>query len=208
MKTFTKTIQSPRLVIFHDENADNPRLNDGSIGFFLTKEKHYYSPDSIDNPLYRLMLDTEQEATNVEEHIKLMKDAAHEMFMASAPKDGNNHDESLHVIDIYPITCYEHGNISYKLGKHEGFDYSCCGFYFVTAQGLEGGLFTKEKIEKTIRKELEIYSQFVNGEVYGFTLYDENGVVIEDAFGLYDVKDALKYLPDEWKNENFDDYLV
>ena len=61
--------------------------------------------------------------------------------------------------------------------------------------------FEKEKLEKRSKKiiekylqgEVETYNQYINGEVYGFIIEDENGNPVEDGscWGFYDTKDAI-----------------
>ena len=206
MKTYKTQVEKLRLVIEYDPDAETPRAWD-NIGLFITKEGRYKSPDGNTSELYQIMLETEDEAENTEHHIKLIKARAAEAFKQSAPKDGNSHDESLHVIDIYPVYRYEHGNVYYKRGTAQGFDYSNCGFYIVTAQGLSGGTFTDEDIKKNIDAELETYSQWCNGEIYQFALYDESGELEDSCGGFYDIEDIREYLPEDWEKEDLTQYL-
>lgn len=208
MKTYQKNITVPRLVIEYDEDAENPRADDGNIGIFLTKESQYKSPDGATHPLYALMLETEESAKNTMHHIKLMEDAARKAFKESGPKDGNSHDEGLHIIEIHPVYRYEHGAVMYKRGKAAGFDYSNCGFFFITAESLSGGNYTAKKIAKAIDAELQIYNKWINGEIYAFRLYDEkSGEMIESCGGFYDIEDIREYLPAEWKKEKLEEYF-
>lgn len=205
MKTYTKSITIPRLVIDYDADAETPRAND-NIGLFFTKESRYKSPDGNIHPLYKIMVETEDEARDTAHHIELMEAAAAVAFKQSAPKNGNSHDEELHIIEIHPIYRYEHSAVSYKRGTAAGFDYSNCGFFFITAQSLSGGTYTAEDIAKAIDAELAEYTSWCNGEVYRFTLYDEAGEVIESCGGFYDIEDIREHLPEDWKNERLEEY--
>lgn len=196
----------PRLVIEYDGDAETPRAN-SNIGYFFTKESRYKSPDGNTHPLYQIMIETADEAKDTNHHIGLMQIKASEAFKASAPKDGNSHDEDLHVIEIHPIYRYEHSAVSYKRGTAAGFDYSNCGFYFITAQSISGGTYTAKMIAKAIDAELEEYTKWSNGEVYAFTLYDENGEVEESCGGFYDIEDIRENLPEDWKKEKLEDYF-
>lgn len=205
MKTYTKSTEAPRLVIEHDEGAESPR-HDDNIGLFFTKESRYQSPDGITHPLYQIMVETGDEARDLADHIERMEAKAHQAFKESAPKDGNSHDESLHIIEIHPVYRYEHGNVVYKRGTAAGFDYSNCGFYIVTAQSISGETHTAESIAKAIDAELEVYTSWANGEVYRFTLYDEHGEVEDSCGGYYAIEDMREALPDEWKDEPLEQY--
>lgn len=207
MKTYQKTITVPRLEIKHENWPESPRKW-SNIGFLFTKEGRYSSPDGTNHPLYSIMIETEDEATDTAQHIELMKARASEAFKASSPKDGSSHDESLHVIDIYPVYRYEHGNVAYRRGTAGGFDYSNCGFYFVTAEGISGAIWDTEKIEKAIDAELETYTQWCNGEVYSFVLYAEDGSVEDSCGGFYDIDDIMDALPEDFKGETLSEYVI
>lgn len=123
------------------------------------------------------------------------------------PNDGNTHDEDLHILEIHPIYRYEHGNVVYKRGNANGFDYSNCGFYIVTANSIAGTIQTPESIAKFIDAELEIYSKWCNGEVYQFELYDDAGKLIEAMGGFYDLDEIRDELPEDYKDEDLEQYL-
>jgi hypothetical protein len=57
-------------------------------------------------------------------------------------------------------------------------------------------------------EELEEYTKWINGEVYGFTLYNEEGEVEESVWGFYDLEAIQQNLPKEWEDENMSDYLI
>ncbi len=199
MQTYTKQVEEKRLVIEYDADAESPRQDD-NIGHFFTKESRYKSPDGNVHELYRLMLATEDEARDTKNHIELMKKAARLAFLETK-------NEDLHVIEIHPIYRYEHSNVVYKRGQAAGFDYANCGFYFVTAQSLSGRTETAKSIAKAIDNELECYTQWANGEIYQFMLYDKDGDEVESAGGFYSLDDIKGYLGEEWEKENMADYF-
>lgn len=207
MKTYLKTIRVPRLVIEHEEGTDNPRF-DSNIGYFFTKERNRISPDGDTHALYQIMMETQEEANDTTHHIELMRARAHKEFKESAPKGGNSHDEELHIIEIHPVYRYEHGNVVYKRGTAQGFDYANCGFYIVTAQSISGETHTAESIAKAIDAELEVYTKWCNGEVYRFTLYGENGEQEDACGGFYDIEDIRESLPEDFKDEKLEEYLA
>lgn len=208
MKTYNATIEKPRLVIEYDGDAESPRKDDGHVGHFFTKESRYQSPDGNVHPLYQIMMETEDEANDTAHHIELIKARARDAFKESSPKGGNSHDEDLHIIEVHPVYRYEHSGVAYRRGTAQGFDYSNCGFYIVTAQSISGETFTAEKIAEHIDAELAEYTAWANGEVYAFTLYDEKGEVEESCGGFYDIEHIREHLPDDWKNEDLSKYLT
>jgi hypothetical protein len=207
MKTYNKTITSPRLIITHDEWAKNPRTVSEGVGYFFTNERRNISPDGNTHELYKIMLETADAAENTEDHIKLMRERAHTAFKESSPTGDAQHDEDLHVIDIFPVYKYEHGSTVYRRGTSQGFDYSNCGFYFVTAKSISGETHTTESLEKCIDGELAEYTSWANGEVYQFTLYSEDGETEEVCGGFYSVDDIKGSLPEEWHSEDLNEYI-
>jgi len=194
-KMYTKTTitEEPRLVISYDPNGESPR-EWSNLGYFITKDSNYRSPDSHQT-LERILSDTGDEADSQKDHIRLLKKAIKEEMGEK-------------VIAIYPITKYEHSGISYSLGSQAGFDYSRNGFYIITDR-TQKELGTKTKdFEKVIEHELELYNQWCSGEIYQFTLYDETGEFIDSMSGFYKIEDIKEYLPEEWKKENLEDYLI
>lgn len=195
MKTYTKTVatQEPRLVIHHDDTPQSPR-EWCNLGYFITKERNYKSPDGENAPeIQQIIEDTAQDATSTEDHMKLIKKAIKE--------------QGEKVLYITPVYRYEHGGVVYRRGTASGFDYSNCGFYIVTDKTQKECGTPRKLFEKVIDDELETYTKYANGTVYGFVLHDESGDVIDSCWGFYDIDDIKEYLPKEYKNENMHDYL-
>ena len=196
MKTYKKIteVEKPLLVIKHDQDAESPRQWD-NLGYFLTVDRNYRSPDGNASEIYNIMKETGDEATNQDEHIKMMKKRI-------------NKETDEKVLAIYPVVKYEHSNVKYSLGTVKGFDYSNNGFYIVTdkTQKLLGT--PKKFFEKVISQELKEYTSWANGEVYGFTLYDQDGEIKEDCWGYYNIEDIKESLPDEWKDEDLSEYFI
>lgn len=201
MKTYTKQVELPRLVISHDDWSPSPRKMSDGIGVFVTQNGKYESPDGTDNMLYQIMMETEVDANNTEHHIELMKEKIEQAYQ-------EDKKDELCVTDIYPITRYEHSGIAYKRGVYHGFDYTPCGFYFVTVAGLNGEKHTQQEIEEIIDSELSQYTSWCNGEIYEYTLYDENGEEIENCGGFYSIDEIKEVLPEEWKDEDLNEYIT
>lgn len=188
-----------RLNIFYDDNAMSPREWD-NLGFFLTRDNGYKSPDGKDNPLYQIMIDAEGEAEDAESHMKLMK--------KMAKKQG------IKVLAIYPIYKYEHSNVVWKRGVAGGWDCSNNGFYFITEESQKECGTKKKNWEKQVDGELEIYTQWANGEVYGYRL-EESKIIpacehcgrpeetvwgeTDSCCGFYSIKDILALHKGDWK---------
>lgn len=194
MKTYTKTIEQPRLVIKHDDSPESPREWD-NLGYFITSEQRYMSPDGKKaEGVQSIVESAADDANNSEHHAELITAAINEMGET--------------VKAIYLVYRYEHGNVIYRRGTASGFDYSNCGFYIVTDKTADILGTPADRFDAVIDGELETYSAYTNGDVYGFTLYDDNGEHEDSCWGLYDIDDIKEALPDSFKNEDMHDYLV
>lgn len=49
----------------------------------------------------------------------------------------------------------------------------------------------REKVIACLRGEVETYSKYLSGEVYGFRIMDERGDIIESCFDFYDTSEAM-----------------
>lgn len=48
----------------------------------------------------------------------------------------------------------------------------------------------KEKVINILRAEVDIYSQYTSGEVYGYRIVDEHGDVVDSCYGFFSYKEA------------------
>jgi len=194
MKTYTKTVQEtkPRLTIWNDSDMESPREWD-NLGYFITCDSKHNSPD-INQDIKRIIQSTCDEALSQEMHIKMIK-------------AGMKAENLGKVLAIYPVTKYEHGNVSYRLGTVHGFDSSNNSFYIVTKESADLIGAEAKDFEKIIKAEIETYNKWVNGEIYGFTLYDDKGEVEESCGGFYAIEDIREYLPKEWVDEDLSGYI-
>lgn len=193
MKTYTKTIEEARLVIEHDKYASSPR-SDENLGYFITVERNRVCPDGAKFPdIEAIVRETGDVVASQEAHIEEIKKGI-------AGQLGET------VLAIYPVYRYEHGNAVYRLGNASGFDYSNCGFYIVTDKSAAAYQPESDDYEDIIKGELELYTSWANGEVYRFTLFDENGVEEDACGGFYGIDEIKDALPDEWKGEDMREY--
>ena len=194
MKTFTKTTitQDPRLVIKYDDCPESPR-EWSNLGYFITIDRNYNSPDNHPD-FMEIIKETAEEATDCQDHMKRIKK---EIEARLGDK----------VLAIYPMVKYEHSGVVYSRGEKHGFDYSNNGFYIITKKTAEEIGTDKKDFEKVIDQEIDMYNKWCNGEVYRFTLYDEAGEYVDGCSGFYSVEEIRDSLPEEWKDEDLDQYL-
>ena len=198
MKTYTKQIEEPRLAIGYDKHADSPRNNE-NLGYFITIEKRYQSPDNNED-LKSLIQNAGDEANDVIEHMEKIK----------VEMEANGYGKVEHITPVYR---FEHGNVIYRRGIANGFDYSNCGFYIVTDKTHEAYGSHAKPIEALIDGELEVYTSYVNGEVYEYLLRDTDGEEVDGWRGgflsLAEIKeDLLANGHKEWKDEDMQNYLI
>ena len=65
-----------------------------------------------------------------------------------------------------------------------------------------------ELIEKCIDDELKTYTAYANGEVYYFTLYNDDGSHADSCCGFYDIEDIREHLPKSFKDEDLNNYFT
>jgi hypothetical protein len=198
MKTYTvtKTFTEPLLKITYDYEAENPRKLK-NLGHFMTLKRYYVGPDN-DEELNKIIKQTLDYATSYRQHAKLIKK---EYEKVTGDK----------VLKVYPVIStyiYEKGIVEYKLVEFEKNDKKITFFYVVTQKTADQLGVNKKNFKKTINRELKLYSSYKNKTLYKYTLYNENGEIIDKGCNFYDIEDIRKCLPRNWKSENLKEYFT
>ena len=194
MKKYKEVIEKPRLVIKHDTCDDSPR-EWSNLGLLLLANHKNYTPDYV-NRDYSWVKETSYGAKCSADHYNNLMNEFEER------------GEKVKYMEF--VSKYEHSGIVYKLGEYGGWDCGLCGFY-VVFENDETKDMTDEQIEKTIKGELDNFNSYINGEVYYFTEYDENGKEVQTVGGYYDIDRIKDYLEDETiieKGEDVSDFLI
>lgn len=200
MKTAVKTIRIPRLEIRYDDFAESPRHNDNIWYMDIRDHRRYNFPKELS-----IAWDEWEETAN--ELIELEKN-----------------------FYVFPIDCYEHSGISFSLsgtGMQCQFDTSKSVGIIAIPRVYNGYdikewnrsktrdnpqatqvTLTEEQVNTIATEELNEYNQYLNGEVYRFTLLDEEGDEIDSCWGFYDIDDIRDHLWKEWADESMMQYLV
>lgn len=147
-----------KIEIWHDEHTESPRDWDPLDSKFYTWHRRYCSPDKHDirEPMYTLPADT---------------------------------------IGI-KVWMYDHSGHCYAAADHNPFhcpwDSGQVGWIFISRADARARLGVKrltkkhvDKIRDQLISEVSIYSEYVNGEVYGYTVYDPSGEEIDSCGGFY-----------------------
>lgn len=90
---------------------------------------------------------------------------------------------------------YDHSGISMNVGGPTcRWDGSRVGWIFITKDKIEAEGWTKEQATKYLEGEVETYSQYLEGDVWGWRVEDEDGDIVESCYGYYGddgVEDAI-----------------
>lgn len=148
------------LTIFQDEHAESPR-NDENLGTLYAWHKRY---NLADNDVKHLDIETVQK------------------FYESSNTIG------------FKVYMYEHSNIALSTSPFScRWDSGQVGFILVhkdkARQWFNKKRLSKaliKRIEDQLRSEIETYSKYLNGEVYGFELGDSTGETIDICHDYYD----------------------
>ena len=189
MKTYKETIERPKLVIEYDDSAKSPR-DWSNLSILVIRDGEGYSNKYLTKQLEQ----TQYEANNAGEHKQLMIEVIEDHFGSK-------------VIYSDFISKYEHSGVSYFVGQSSGWDYSNIGFVFVTEDSFKEIGCAKEDIENIVKNEIELFSQWANGEVLQYILYDDEGGVEDSCGGFYDIEEIREHLPDEWREEDLSKYI-
>ena len=113
----------------------------------------------------------------------------------------------------YPITKYEHGEISLQLGYTKGWDYTVSGFVYVTKETIrrEYGVkrITKSMLNNAkncLQSELDMLTAWLNGNCYGWQIKEytptDDGLdwkevdVLDSCWEYFDKEQALDDMKD------------
>jgi hypothetical protein len=94
------------------------------------------------------------------------------------------------IVALFPVQGYDHGGLSISIGNTpDQWDGGRLGFIYTTAEKCkEIGLDPVKNIEiikNNLKTEIEIYDQYLTGEVYGYMIEDEDGEESGGCWGYY-----------------------
>lgn len=96
------------------------------------------------------------------------------------------------------IYLYNHSGLSISLGRSDGrydrWDTSLIGYAYMEKSEVQkecGKTYWKDWALNQMNIEMEIYSKYVSGEVYGFVAENKGGEHIDSCWGYYDQAEAI-----------------
>jgi len=158
--------------VFYDDCAESPREWD-NLGKFLVPERCEYARN--ESSIHLEWNDAEEDEATIK--------AAGAVFL--------------------PVYVLDHSGVKISTGPFgDPWDSGQIGFYVVERDDLKKSYPTWKRLSKKrldqlkriMRAEVETYSDYVNGSVYGFTVTDPAGIEIDSLWGFYglDSLDDLK----------------
>ncbi|QYH51004.1 hypothetical protein [Liquorilactobacillus hordei] len=186
------------LSIEADECAENPMREWGMFGTYYTFESRSFSPQEhkySDSMEFLGSIIGDELVEKIHDKYSNTSD-----FLSDVLKRINK----LGYI-MFPISKFEHSNVVYSIGVSNGWDCGTVGLAFVTKEKLYKEFGKKrissqviERVKNIFESELNTYTQWCNGEVYGFTVSDSKGEVVDSCWGFYglcqdtDLDEAVK----------------
>lgn len=119
---------------------------------------------------------------------------------------------------LYPVSLFDHSGTRYFLGCASGWDVGTVGVMFASKEKIREELGCK-KITKAIREkvkgifegELETYTEWANGYVYGYIVEDLAGNEVDSCWGfmgynIYDEEKVFDMVNGNWNIGNKEDF--
>lgn len=169
MTEYKREAEGVKLEVWHDHCVDNPRTAYEyfyNVGVMVCRShRSHVLPSELDG----FRLDDWETADEAIKHLKAEYDA----------------------VCVLPVWMYDHGDVALSAGEQTypftcGWDSSFAGLIFATRESLEDWPdWTLDKVEEVLKAEVRQYSQWANGECYGFTITCPDGDHDYDDYTSY-----------------------
>ena len=167
-----------RLVIEEDLFPDDPRSWD-NIGTMLCCHRDYHLGDCNSNE------ETEQQLAEICRKYGKSDEEIDKMAFAEEVQFILNQDD----VCGFPLWLYDHSGISMSTTRQSAWDSSFVGLIFVekdsylAQMGLKEDIYWKVRAEKTLESEIEIYNDFLEGNVCQWLLYEPTIIIRQSMDG-------------------------
>ena len=182
MKTTFDLTENRKLIVSYDEWAESPRTWDNlSKMIFFGKHSHLGDKHNINADNYNGWEELE-EAIRKEYNVAILKE----------------------------VYAYSHGGMTISTSPFScPWDSGTLGFVIITKEDIKENygwkVLTKKRLDKAInfldniiKGEIKVLDNYINGEVYGFAIENEEGEVEDSCCGFYgsDIKEngILEYI--------------
>lgn len=106
---------------------------------------------------------------------------------------------------ITGVQLYDHGGVELTLCSPDDYignwDTCLVGVAFIDNDNpilKEYDKYTDEEIRNIVNEELEMYTQYLNGEVYSYVVEDSDGNVIDSCAGFYNMDEMIEDIDWDW----------
>lgn len=115
-------------------------------------------------------------------------------------------DKALERVFILPLYLYDHGGITMKTSNYScPWDSGQVGYIYVTKEDVrkEWGVQRisaklREQVYSILKSEVQVYAWYLEGQVYGFVVEDEEGEIVDSCWGFYGYRsEGYKYMVSE-----------
>jgi hypothetical protein len=108
---------------------------------------------------------------------------------------------------ILPVYKYEHSGIKLNTsGFRSRWDSGQIGYIYADLESDQHSVDDKERLKEILREEIETYSTYLNGEIYGFKLYEKHTCSECDETHTKQVDSCCGFYAPEWE-KSMNDYL-
>ena len=212
MSYSTEEYKGYTIKIEDDEDAQNPRTEWDSAGTMVCWHSRYNLGDMESNGLKGREHRSYPISKNYSEPIDLLYELAgidREEYQEQQYEEvGEYNDMSradlFKVIEekgtiIKSLFLYDHSGITISTGRFScPWDSGQVGWIYITKDKIEKEGWTPEQADKYLDGEVEVYDNYLTGEVYGFRIEDADGEEVESCWGYYG-DDGKEYMIQECK---------
>lgn len=186
MSQFTAAVfqvETLRVRVVSDEDPQDPRIEHENVARFALSHRRYTLGDSAKVLGWTFRSEEYDSWDEVETRIQ----------------------QKFNPLVIEAVSLHDHSGISLSLGVQRGWDSGQVGFAYVTREDMErnwsketvAAMTDEERLEKArkcLEGELECYSAYLEGDVYGFIVEEKQGcdhcgheewVEVESCWGFY-----------------------
>lgn len=152
---------------------------------------------------YRIEYDSCPENPRTEEDNLFTLYFSDNRYVSGDERIREGHEEDDFVNDsrylVFDVYAYIHGGVALSVSPfYCPWDSGKIGFAVISRETIEKELgwkrITSERLRKLeqayLRSELETYTAYLNGEVFGFVVETEDGEVLDSCWGYYDRDDC------------------
>ena len=165
----------------------NPRKFDGNLGIMVCEHRDYYLGDQPERG----------KSSDIEEYDDLKRAMLHYGQDRGKIALFDRYCRIYHgTTAIMPLYLLDHSGLAMRVSRFMedpgGWDTSFVGFILDTAKTREETGAPEDKVEEGLRSEVKVYDQYLQGEVYGYVINDEDGDEEDSCWGFLGDQEYVK----------------